>query len=380
MTPIRRPRRLARGLAFGLVLVAAALAVPGAAGAAPASPAAAAAVTACPSGGPTGTTNIGDAPPSGGATGTDTANCPGGPGGGGSSNPYPMLHLFCNPWYYSLEGLKASGYRYVSSGPIGSLTNAPGIKVGGLTFYTYDARNGSVGPGLPLSIAHTTRTGARPALALVSSPLRLVPRLPAQGGSPADSTYVEAVVECFDANGNYVNRVLVIVTPGQLGVDPLVLRDQARAQITLTDPPLDTNPPFDQPGRFGVVRVPTWFWLDPAWWTPQTGTAAQGGLTVTVTATPQVATWAPGDGSTVTCNGPGTPWQAGLADSAATCSHTFSSSSADQPGAAYQLSASVRWEFTWTLNGVDQGAFGTVATVAPPVAFQVGEIQAISSH
>ncbi len=159
-----------------------------------------------------------------------------------------------------------------------------------------------------------------------------------------------------------------------------MLRDEARARITIGLPPIVTNPPWDQPNRFGVVRVPTWLWLDPGYWVAHSETAAQGPIVVTVTANPVTAAWSPGDGSAdVVCAGPGVAWHAGLAESATDCSHTYTSSSADRAGSAYQLGVTVRWEFAWTLNGVDQGVFGAVDAAAAPVVYRVGEIQAVSA-
>ncbi len=192
-------------------------------------------------------------------------------------------------------------------------------------------------------------------------------------------TYILVVVRCY---GAATTRYINALEPGNLGpvVDVFALREQAKAQITVPQPVVASNPPFDQPGRFGVVRVPTWFWIEPGGWAPLTGSASLAGITVTVTATPQQARWRPGDGTAdVVCAGPGTPWRPGLPDSATTCSHTFTSSSADRAGAAYHVQVTTTWEFTWAIDGADQGAFGT-ATPTVGFSYQVGEIQAIGSH
>jgi hypothetical protein len=163
-----------------------------------------------------------------------------------------------------------------------------------------------------------------------------------------------------------------------VAVDPIVLRDRAAARIVVPEPSVGSNPPFNEPGRFGVVQMPVWFWLNDPWETLGPEVESEGGVTVEVVAYPTVATWTTGDGGEVTCDGPGMVWQAGLSEGATDCSYTYTSSSADEPGASYSLSAAVSWEFEWWINGVSQGTFGDV-TMTTPFTYQVGEIQAIET-
>ncbi len=194
-------------------------------------------------------------------------------------------------------------------------------------------------------------------------------------------TYVNEEVLCY--RGAIAIRYIRVVELGAAGgpaIDVFALRDQAQAQVTVPDPKPASNPPFDQPGRFGVVRIPTWYWIEPGGWAPLTGSASLGGITVTVTATPKQVAWTPGDGSAdVVCPDPGVPWQPSLAESATTCSHTYTSSSANQAGAAFHVQVTTTWEFTWAIGGVNQGAFGNAAPTAA-FDYQVGEIQAIQSN
>jgi hypothetical protein len=266
--------------------------------------------------------------------------------GNGSGTPprtrkpsYPFLNQYCgsNTFRPILNDPPAS-YRVIAVGPI-RFAGPSGI----VGFVYYDAR-------------------------------------PDKGASGDNTGYVQATVECYDSNGVLRETVNVVVPAGQVQVDPLVLRDLARARIVITDPVLAANPPLDQPGRYGIVHVPTWLWLEPAYWAPITESEAQGTVAVSVTATPQQALWSTGDGHNETCGGPGTPWRSGLADTATGCKHTYTSSSAEEPGTAYALSAAVAWQFTWTLNGVPQGPFGVVTVTSPTINYQVGEIQAIETN
>jgi len=82
---------------------------------------------------------------------------------------------------------------------------------------------------------------------------------------------------------------------------------------------------------------------------------------VTATATPVSVTWHPGDGSTVTCQGAGAPYTSADNPAAASpdCGHTYTRSSAGQPGGAFQVTATITWDITW------QGAGGAGGVLAP---------------
>ncbi|HXP32773.1 MAG TPA: hypothetical protein VN820_02100, partial [Acidimicrobiales bacterium] len=87
--------------------------------------------------------------------------------------------------------------------------------------------------------------------------------------------------------------------------------------------------------------------------------AAVPGESVTATATPSTVTWHLGDGTTLVCRGPGTPY--GVGDTpdrpSPTCGHTYAQSSAGQPNDAFPVTATVSWSVTWAGGG----QAGTVA-------------------
>jgi hypothetical protein len=58
-----------------------------------------------------------------------------------------------------------------------------------------------------------------------------------------------------------------------------------------------------------------------------------------VHASPVSATWHPGDGSTVTCQGAGTPYTSADNPASPNCGHTYTSSSAAQPDGAFHTTA-----------------------------------------
>lgn len=202
-------------------------------------------------------------------------------------------------------------------------------------------------------------------------------RLPGDPFLEEGETYFTVLITCQGGGG----PVGYFVTQtGAPVVDLIALRDEATAQISVPEPLIGLNPPADS-GRFGIVHIPTWFWVPPDSWVPLEGRASEGGITVRVEATPRVATWDPGDGSgPIECWELDLPveWQPGLPDTATNCSHTYLSSSADQAGAVYSVSATTEWVFTWFVDDAPQGEFGT-ATPTAAVDYGVGEIQALES-
>jgi hypothetical protein len=142
--------------------------------------------------------------------------------------------------------------------------------------------------------------------------------------------------------------------------DPAALAERARDQLRLAGPRIGMNPAGDQ-----LVRLPTWLWLDRAGWNEVSATAAAGGVSVTAVARPVQVTWSLGDGATVTCAGPGTPFPAGAAAKSASpdCGHTYRSPSSQAPGGAYPVTATVRWDVSWAGAG-QAGVFPGLTTVS----------------
>jgi hypothetical protein len=104
------------------------------------------------------------------------------------------------------------------------------------------------------------------------------------------------------------------------------------------------------------------------------------GESVTATATPVSVTWHPGDGTTVTCQGAGAPYTSADNPAAASpdCGHTYTSSSAGQPGGAFTATATITWDVTWQGAGGAGGALAPLFTTAV-AAFRVAESQALNT-
>ena len=109
-------------------------------------------------------------------------------------------------------------------------------------------------------------------------------------------------VGAVDVNGFFVVPEGGLVDPYQLALDAL-------ASVQITPPAMRTSP--SENGRL-YVQVPTWLWLDSTWWQTYEATANTGRVWSTVRATPVATTWELGDGQSVSCRGPGTPWRRGF--------------------------------------------------------------------
>ena len=160
-------------------------------------------------------------------------------------------------------------------------------------------------------------------------------------------------------------------------VNPAVLAQQAASQLPLTAPSIEMAPPATSEQ---LVNVSTWLWINPAAWQGQSATAAAGPVSATATATPVEVVWNMGDGQQISCAGPGTPYDPSNSNATTNCSYTWTQSSAGQPGGAYQVTATVYWQVTWTATGAPGGGnLGRVPGPAAHVAVRVAESQAVNT-
>jgi hypothetical protein len=192
--------------------------------------------------------------------------------------------------------------------------------------------------------------------------------------APLSGEYAVFQLNCRRADGTvFIGGFRIFTTTPP--VDPEVLRDRARARINISDPAIGSNPPYGQ--RPTVVHFETWLWTEDPWEVKHESESA-GFVRVDVWARPDNITWEFGDGGSTVCPGPGIAWIP-AADAAGTyCSYTFKHSTAGLPGSATSGSATVTWIFSWAINGVDQGDFGSF-NAATSFSIQVAEIQAVES-
>ncbi|MFJ6901517.1 hypothetical protein [Streptomyces hokutonensis] len=155
---------------------------------------------------------------------------------------------------------------------------------------------------------------------------------------------------------------------------PAQLAQVARSQLRLPSPKVEANPAGEQ-----LVNLPTWMWLERGNWVPVSATASVPGVSVTAVARPKSVVWVMGDGASVTCTGPGTPYGSASNPKRASpdCGYTYRTSSAGQPDSAFAVSATVHWTVTWAGAG-QTGVFPDLTTESD-ADFRVAESQALNN-
>ncbi|WP_458248837.1 ATP/GTP-binding protein [Streptomyces sp. MAI_2237] len=156
-------------------------------------------------------------------------------------------------------------------------------------------------------------------------------------------------------------------------IDPVVVAQQAVSKMLLAGP--DIASPRTA-GKY-TVGVPMWMWVNQSATTygPNTATATAGEVTVTATAKVSKIVWSMGDGTSVTCNGPGTPYtsSAGMAQSP-TCGHVYAKTSASAQNGKFPLTATSTWAINWQ-GGGQAGQLTEVRQTNVQVA--IGEVQVV---
>jgi len=194
----------------------------------------------------------------------------------------------------------------------------------------------------------------------------------------------ESLLECKVAGDGTVirqgNGALWWSGPAGGGPSPSELARQAVEQMALRAPGIGMTG-GDPPEGMQIVGVPAWLWAtDPGESTtgPITRSASAGAVTVEATGRLDRTEWSMGDGTTETCPGtraPGTPWRYGYGGQPSpTCGHTYTRTSAGQPGEAFTVTVTSYWTITWSGGGQS----GTIAvSMSGSIQKRVGEIQAI---
>lgn len=165
-----------------------------------------------------------------------------------------------------------------------------------------------------------------------------------------------------------VRLVWLAAAPPRL-VDPELLAFRVLEVMALHRAGVGTTP---SAGRTGLVGLPTYLWITdvgPSVTGPQTRTASAGAVTVTGTARVLRMDWSLGNGSSITCAGPGTPYQDSFGSRPSpTCGYTYTT-----PG-SYAISLTTHWRFAWA-GGGQNGSYDFTFTT--PTAVQMQEVQAL---
>ncbi|UQW99135.1 ATP/GTP-binding protein [Streptomyces sp. RerS4] len=212
---------------------------------------------------------------------------------------------------------------------------------------------------------------------------RLEPQPPAgsalwEGHTPGDgAVYVNPCIwqGPGSENQDVLGRVFWSQDAPAPAVDPAVLARRA-VDSMLLDGPAIVSP---RPGGTYTVGVPMWLWVGqgPTTWGPNVASASAGGITVTATAKVSSIVWSMGDGSSVTCTGPGTAYTAARGMAASPdCGHLYRATSAGRPGGKYSGTATSTWTVDWAVSG--GGRTGQLTEVRQSVfTVAVGEVQVV---
>jgi hypothetical protein len=166
-------------------------------------------------------------------------------------------------------------------------------------------------------------------------------------------------------------------------VAPSALAVQAASSLTLPSPVINLNP-----STFSVVNLNSWLWIDAQSWHSFRATASAGGVTATAIAVPESVSWSMGDGHTVVCAGPGTPYLPAVSPDAQStdCSYTYSSSSAGQTSvngdpnnAAFNVTATITWSVSWqAIGGAGGGSLPPLHT-SSTVPVRVEQVESVGT-
>lgn len=162
-------------------------------------------------------------------------------------------------------------------------------------------------------------------------------------------------------------------------VDPRTVAEQARASMTLPALTIGSSPATNTPT---VIRFPLWLWVDASSWEPVSATASVSTGSITVTATPTTARWDMGDGSMVTCSGPGTVFAPNHHDADASspdCGHTYTRASATELGGRFPVAVEVSWSVGWSSTSGGGGSLDDLTTRANS-SVRVTEVHALVSE
>ena len=194
-------------------------------------------------------------------------------------------------------------------------------------------------------------------------------------------------VTCDDAASGAQVTQTVWITQGQAAsvpqVDPRSLALQAEQSMRLPTPAIGLDPVGTS-----VVGLATWLWVDPSIWSVKSVTASAGSVSATAVARPVGVTWTTGDGTVVTCGGPGVvyvptrpaAWQSTY------CSHVYAASSLGQPSpdgdpddGRYPVTATVEWDVSWSAVGAPGGGALPTLYTTSRTSLRVMQVESLNT-
>jgi hypothetical protein len=187
-------------------------------------------------------------------------------------------------------------------------------------------------------------------------------------GSDPKGTWYD--VRCSD--GSFYPGVYV--PPRAANIPPAVVLAGRLAQSAVNRLVLPSPQARHSPSGTGLVGLATWWWVDGSGWRPLRQRTQAGPVWAQVVATPVSTTWDAGDGTPpLMCAGPGTPYDTSRPESSQStdCSHTYRSSSADQPQTGpdsndrfFTVTVTTTWQVRWTGSGGSAGTLPVLTTTS----------------
>lgn len=187
-----------------------------------------------------------------------------------------------------------------------------------------------------------------------------------------DGTYN---VDVCDHKGNYIQTLNLVPSKPRPQPSKSSVISSAMGALNPPKPTINTSPSYR---RGLLVQTPTWLWLPTSYWRTYSTTIVVWGYVVTIFATPTMVRWNMGNGDSVTCIGPGTPWIPGFSDALSTCNYTYRHSSDGASGDRHRITATVTFVGSFTTVGLGgmRGPLGAV-TRSSSVYAPVAEIQGL---
>lgn len=162
--------------------------------------------------------------------------------------------------------------------------------------------------------------------------------------------------------------------------DPAELARAALASIDLL-PPRVAVAPRRRIGS-GLVGLPVWMWASTAgsgqprhYFGPQQASAGDRGLTVQIAAEVTRVRWDMGNGTKVTCSGPGTAYESDSPLAGKRSPDCGYHSGYPEPG-TYQIQATTHWTVSWS-GGGESGSFEVTRT-SGTVTIEIDELQVVT--
>lgn len=157
------------------------------------------------------------------------------------------------------------------------------------------------------------------------------------------------------------------------------LVERAVGQLVLTGPDIGIAP---DPGGIGLVGLPVWMWtaVNERTWAPPPVSLTALGWTVVADAAVERVVWDMGNGDTVVCEQPGTPYQDHFgAEPSPDCGYDgYALPSRSQPGGVYQVTATTHWLVRWRFDGTAVGGTEAVERQSS-TAVRIHELQVVTS-